>query len=76
VERVAARLQLVGWVANDSSGSVILVVEGDTSGIDHLAAELWKGPSGAVVERVDSRFAPPTGQFRRFEIRAGGHPGD
>jgi acylphosphatase len=73
---VAKRLTLVGWVRNDSSGTVSLVVEGPPDAVDELAAELHRGPSGAFVERVDPQFPPPTGEFNRFEIRSGGHSGD
>jgi acylphosphatase len=76
VRSTAARLKLVGWVANDPSGSVRVVVEGDDGAVDELAAELRTGPSGAIVDRVDTAFAPPTGEFASFTIRPGGHSGD
>lgn len=76
VRHNAARLRLVGWVANEPSGSVRVVVEGDRTQIEEMAAELRQGPSGAVVDRVEVRDVPPTGEFSRFEIRAGGHSGD
>jgi acylphosphatase len=76
VRNQAARLNLQGWVANEPSGSVRVVAEGDSSAVDQLAAQLQEGPSGAVVERVDTTFGPSTGEFRRFDIRAGSHPGD
>lgn len=72
----AARLGLVGWVSNEHSGSVRVVVEGDARAVDTLAAQLGQGPPGAVVDRVDSQSPPPTGEFSAFEIRAGGHSGD
>ncbi len=74
--RHAARLGLVGWVANEPSGSVRIVVEGDRPAVDEFAAGLHEGPPGAVVERIDGSFPPPTGEFRTFEIRAGSHSGD
>lgn len=76
VRAAAARLRLVGWVANESSGSVRVVVEGDPRAVDELAAELRKGPPGAEVDRVDATNPPPTGEFTRFDIRAGSHSGD
>jgi acylphosphatase len=76
VSAVAKRLALVGWVRNDSSGSVSLVVEGAPEAVDELAAELHRGPSGAFVERVDPQYPPATGEFSRFDIRSGGHSGD
>ena len=76
VRNQAARLNLQGWVANEPSGSVRIVVEGDSAAVDQLAAQLRDGPSGAVVDRVDQSFGQPTGEFRGFDIRAGGHSGD
>ena len=76
VRNQAARLNLQGWVANETSGSVHVVAEGDSTALDQLAAELRDGPSGATVERVDTSFTTPTGEFQKFNIRAGGHSGD
>lgn len=76
VRRSAARLGLVGWVANEPSGSVKVVVEGDTPAVDEMAAQLREGPPGAIVDRVEGQHVPPTGEFNGFEIRARGHSGD
>ena len=76
VQRRAERLGLVGWVANESSGSVRVVVEGDPDSVDLLIAELRQGPPGAFVDRLDAASPPPTGEFRSFEIRSGAHSGD
>jgi len=76
VSAVARRLRLVGWVRNDSSGSVSLVVEGEPAAVDEFHGELHKGPAGASVERVDGHNPRATGEFRTFEIRSGGHSGD
>jgi acylphosphatase len=74
--RSAARLDLVGWVANDPSGAVQLVAEGEVAALEELMVDLNEGPPGAVVDRVDVTFRDPTAQFTGFEIRARGHPGD
>lgn len=76
VRRNAARLGLIGWVANEASGSVRVVAEGEASAVDRLLVDLHEGPPGAEVDRVDAAFAPPTTEFTGFEIRARGHPGD
>jgi len=76
VRHNAARLGLVGWVANEPSGSVRVVVEGEPTQIDEMAAELRLGPPGAAVDRVDASNGPSTGEFSRFVIRARGHSGD
>ena len=76
VRSVAARLHLVGWVANEPSGSVRVVAEGDPASLDELARLLGHGPSGAKVERIDGEIVPATGSFSTFEIKSGGHSGD
>ena len=76
VRRSCAGLGLTGWVANDSDGSVRLVAEGESVALGRLSELLKAGPPGAVVERVEARRSPATGEFDRFEIRAGGHRGD
>ena len=74
--RNAARLGLVGWVANEPGGTVRVVVEGDESAVDEFAAYLRAGPPGAKVERVDESTPAATGEFTAFEIRPGAHSGD
>lgn len=76
VRRNAARLGLTGWVANDPSGAVTLVADGDAAALDALMLDLHEGPPGAVVDRVDAIFRDPITEFTGFEIRASGHSGD
>jgi acylphosphatase len=76
VARRARRLELTGWVANESSGRVRSVVEGPRPALESLLADLNEGPSGAWVDRVDASWMPATGGFRDFDIRSGSHSGD
>lgn len=76
VVRRAGGLGLVGWVANEPDGSVRCVAEGPPEAIDALEALLRQGPMGAVVDDVQAVRMPPTGAFRGFEVRSGGHSGD
>ena len=76
VRSAASRLQLVGWVANEPSGSVRVVAEGDEANLNELARLLAEGPSGSHVERVDGETSAASGSFGKFEIRSGGHSGD
>jgi acylphosphatase len=73
---VARGLGLVGWVANESSGSVRVVAEGAPADLDRLVAALRDGPPSAWVERIDERRGPPTGGLDGFSIRSGWHSGD
>jgi acylphosphatase len=76
VQREAARLDLVGWVANEADGSVAVVAEGPGEALDQLVRRLWEGPGGAAVLDVAVRHEPARGGFAGFSIRSGAHRGD
>jgi acylphosphatase len=76
VVREAHGLDLVGWVANTSDGSVRVVAEGPAPALDRLVGLLHQGPPGAVVDSVDVNSSPARGGERRFHVRASGHTGD
>ena len=76
VVRVARRLGITGWVANESSGGVRCVAEGVRPDLDQLLQSLREGPPGAFVDRVDAAWSTATVGFERFEVRSGSHPGD
>lgn len=76
VVRQAARLGLTGWTSNEPDGSVRVVAEGRPEVLDRLAALLEEGPSGAVVERLDTVHMPASGEFSEFTIRTYAHHGD
>ena len=73
---VARGLGLVGWVANESSGSVRVVAEGAAAELDRLVAALGDGPPSAHVERIDAHRSPATGEVKGFSISSGWHSGD
>lgn len=76
VLRLAAELDLVGWVANEADGSVRCVAEGPKTALEALLAALREGPRGAVVSSVSEDWLPATGRFDRFGVRSSGHRGD
>ena len=76
VQRQAARLELEGWVANQPDRTVEVVAEGLDGQLDELLLQLWEGPLGASVERVDVRYEPARGNLIGFTIRSAGHSGD
>lgn len=67
---------LVGWVANESDGTVRCAVEGPADVLDRLLAAIREGPPGALVTRVDVTRGPAAGRSQTFAIRSGGHRGD
>jgi acylphosphatase len=72
----ASRLGLVGWVANETDGSVRCVAEGPRAQLDALLDMLREGPRGAWVGDVAVTWGPAAGAFDRFSVRSGGHRGD
>jgi acylphosphatase len=76
VARAAARHGIVGWVANESQGTVRAVGEGDEPALRAWLEALREGPSGAWVDDVEEHWAAAGDAFRAFEIRSGSHPGD
>jgi len=49
----AMRLGLVGWVRNESDGSVTAFVAGADAAVAAMIDRLWQGPRGAAVSRVE-----------------------
>jgi len=76
VLRLADRLDLSGWVANEPDGSVRCVAEGPRPVLERLVEALREGPPGAWVDDVAITWTPATGSFASFGVRPRGHPGD
>lgn len=66
--RRANGLGLGGFVRNRWDGSVEVVAEGEREAVDQLLSWLQAGPPSAQVERVDSQWEKPSGEFRHFEV--------
>ena len=66
--RRASGLGVCGFVRNHWDGSVEVVAEGGREAVDQLLSWLHSGPPSAYVERVDSQWEKPSGEFRRFEV--------
>ena len=76
VARHADRLGLTGWVANEPSGRVRCVAEGERADLESLLEDLRQGPPGGRVERVDATWSAATDAFFEFDVRSGWHSGD
>jgi len=64
----AQALDVTGWVRNTHDGTVELVAEGPESRLQELIAWCWRGPAGARVNTVATRWLPSTGEFVGFRI--------
>jgi acylphosphatase len=74
--RAAERHGIVGWVSNQSGGTVRALGEGDKGDLEAWLGELRRGPAGGFVSDVDERWSDAAGGLDDFEIRSGWHPGD
>ena len=69
VRRHAAALGLSGWVMNaDDERAVELVAEGAPDALDELERLIRRGPPGALVDAVDRRREPASGEYDGFGI--------
>lgn len=67
VERRAASLGLSGYVRNLSDGRTVEVVaEGPRDKLESLLAHLRRGPGGAYVHEVETRWSEAAGHFTGF----------
>jgi len=66
--RTARTLGLNGYVRNLPDGSVEVVAEGAEAPLRRLEAWLQKGPAGAYVRHLETRYAPARGTYRSFTI--------
>jgi len=67
-QRKAKSLGLVGWVRNESDGTVKIIAEGEEEGLEKLIDWCYNGSILAKVDKVDINWQEPTGQFNRFKI--------
>jgi len=68
-EREARRLQITGWVANESDGSVRVVAEGTESQLAQMRQFLHQGSPAARVDSVSETWGEATGEFNGFRVR-------
>lgn len=74
--REAMTLDVAGFVANQSDGSVRVVAEGPTRVLEALVARLEDGPPAGWVDAVAVRWEPARGIGPGFRIESGAHRGD
>ncbi len=67
VLRQALRLGLTGTVVNMPDGSVEITAEGLPSALDGLLEWVRSPSAPGVVESVDERHSPATGEFNGFD---------
>lgn len=64
----ATRINLKGFVRNESEGGVYIEVEGEESDLNSFLEWCREGPPMSVIDSVDMKKAPVV-EFDRFSIR-------
>lgn len=72
VLETARSFQLTGWVRNRWNGSVEVVAEGSRRPLEEFLSKLRIGPPSAHVTNVQFEWEQPSGEFKRFDVRATG----
>lgn len=67
-QRKARKLGLVGFVHNETDGSVMVVAEGSKDKIDRYIAYLHKGSILSRVDDVQVVWGEATGEYKDFKI--------
>ncbi len=68
VHRVGKRHGLTGDVRNLHDGTVEIVAEGPSDGMEEFIEEVREGPSMAYVERLEIHEIAPAGRYQTFTI--------
>ncbi len=64
----ALRLGIAGWVRNLNEGRVEALFEGDSDKVNQIIEFCHKGPSSAIVERVEVFWEKYIGNIKDFRI--------
>lgn len=65
----ALRLGLAGWVRNRPDGSVQALFQGEAEAVDAAIAWCRRGPSGAIVRRVETEVVERDDRLSTFSVR-------
>ena len=65
----ALELGLLGWIKNNSDGTVELVAEGEKQALKEFIAWCGQGTSSARVEKVETQWQDFKGEFACFRIK-------
>ena len=67
--RQAKKLGLVGYVMNESDGTVKIVAEGQKEKLEKFIDWCYNGPILAKVEKINIDWKKETDQFNNFKIK-------
>jgi acylphosphatase len=67
-KKMADKLQLFGWVRNLPDGRVEAIFEGNKENIEKMIEWCKKGPSEAIVEKVEIIWEEYKSEYKEFKI--------
>jgi len=67
--RRAKKLELVGYVMNQSDGTVEVIAEGEKEKLEEFINWCYNGPILAKVEKINIDWKKATDQFDNFKIK-------
>lgn len=67
-QQTAQKLNIVGWVRNNSDGTVEVTAEGSVEQLQQLLDFLHQGSPAAQVEAVDVIWYNARGEFNDFRV--------
>jgi len=67
--RKAASMGLLGWIKNDSDGSVQIIAEGNKNSLNQFLEWCKRGTPTAEVEEVLCDWEEASGEFSKFDIK-------
>ncbi len=67
-QRAAEGQGIFGWVRNRADGTVEAVFEGDKKNVDAIVDWCRRGPRHAIVEGIEMKVEPYSGEFKEFSI--------
>jgi acylphosphatase len=68
-QKQARKLNLTGWVRNNSDGTVEIVAEGSQEALKKFQAWCRKGPMFARVDEIKVKQETPKGEFTSFSVK-------
>jgi acylphosphatase len=68
-QRIAAKLELVGWVMNQPDGTVRTWAQGSKDAVDRFVGFLEEGPPAARVTEVSADAVLPNVDLTGFRVR-------
>src|SRR5487761_1437857 len=71
VERAARRFKIVGYAENMKDGTVRILAQGDSGGLDEFLSEVKNAPSPIIVDSMIPKKVKVVPSLKHFQIKVG-----